>query len=169
MKYSVVILVAMLYGMSGCSSQKKLVKQAPFTVEKPSCTSFVGGREASGSGFVLRLPVVMQTDTKITFEKVYFRGHILDAEWETEDGKQIVQCRYERKPSDKKDFIMHDDPVMEVGNQPPGEIKDKEDFPFELKPDEAVIAYTHNGKIRYTKISGVKDKSPEILPGRENN
>ena len=168
MKYSVVILAAMLFGMGGCSSQKKLVKQAPFLVEKPSCTPFAEGREASGSGFVLRLPVVVQTEEDIVFEKVFFRGHVLDSEWVTEEGKQILQCRFEKKDKDKQDFIMHDDPMMEVGNQPPGKIKE-EDYPFDLKPDEAVIAYRHKGKTRYSKIVGIKDKSPMIFPSRENN
>ena len=155
--------------MSGCSSQKKLVKQAPFFVEKPSCTPFDGGMEASGSGFILRLEVVLQTDDEIAFEKVFFRGHILDSEWITENGKQLLQCRYVRKTKEKPDLIMHDDPMMEVGNQPPGEIKEKKEFPFELKTDEAVIAYRHKDKTHYTKISGIKDKSPVIFPGRENN
>ena len=63
---------------------------------------------------------------------------------------------------------MHDDPMEEVGNQPPAEIIKKEDYPFELKPDEAVITYRHKGKTRYVKIGDIKDKSPMIFQGREN-
>jgi len=169
MKYTFSIMVVILFGMSGCSSQKKLVEQAPFSVEKPTCTPFDGGVEASGSGFILQLPISMQTDEEITFEKVFFRGHILDPEWITEDGKRFLQCRYLRKSMEKPDIIMHDDPMMEVGNQPPGAIIEKEEFPFELKPEEAVIAYQHKGKTVYTKISSIKDKSPLIFPGRQND
>ena len=64
---------------------------------------------------------------------------------------------------------MHEDPIMEVGNQPHGEIKEKEEYPFNLEQNEAVVSYRHKGKIRYAKITGVKDKSPVIFPGRENN
>ncbi len=168
MKYSVVIMVVMLFGMGGCSSQKKLTKKAPFIVEKPSCTAFAEGREASGSGFILRLPVTIQTNDEIAFEKVFFRGHVLDSEWVIEEGKQILLCRYKKKVKVKPDIIMHDDPMEEVGNQPPAEIIKKEDYPFELKPDEAVITYRHKGKTRYVKIGDIKDKSPMIFQGREN-
>ncbi|MCE2613658.1 hypothetical protein LVD13_11805 [Flavobacteriaceae bacterium D16] len=169
MKYTFTIMVVILFGMSGCSSQKKLVEQAPFSVEKPSCTPFEGGLEASGSGFVLQLPISTQAEDEITFEKVFFRGHILNPEWVTEEGNRFLQCRYMRKGKEKPDIIMHDDPMMEVGNQPPGEIVEKEEFPFKLKPDEAVIAYRLKGKTVYTKISGIKEKSPLIYPSRQNN
>lgn len=169
MKYSIAILVVMLFGVAGCSSQKKLVKQAPFIVEKPSCTPYAGGLEASGSGFILRLPVSLNTEEEINFEKVFFRGHILNPEWVSKDGKRFLQCVYKHKSMEKPDIIMHDNPLMEVGNQPPGEVAEKEDFPFELKPEEAVIAYSHEGKTSYAKISGVKDKMPYLLPAKEKN
>ncbi|MDX1314651.1 MAG: hypothetical protein R3356_04045 [Eudoraea sp.] len=167
MRYSVTILVVVLFGLSGCSSQKKLVKQAPFIVEKPTCTPFDGGRETSGSGFTLRLPVSLQTGDELVFEKVFFRGHVLDSKLVTEDGMQYLQCKYKREVKQKPDIVMHDNPIMEVGNQPPAEIREKEDYPFKLNPDEAVISYLHKGKTRFAKISGVKDKSPVIFPGRE--
>ncbi|MCX2718577.1 hypothetical protein [Lentiprolixibacter aurantiacus] len=169
MKYALTILVVMVFGLTGCSSQKKLVKEAPFSVENPSCTPYAGGREGSGSGFILRIPLTLLSDEEITFEKVFFRGHILDPEWVAEGGKRFLQCQYQRKSTEKPDIIMHGDPMMEVGNQPAGEITEKEEYPFELKPDEAVIAYLQKGKTRYAKIGSIKDKMPNLLPSKEMN
>ena len=169
MKYPAVLILGILFGMGGCSSQKKLDVNAPFSIEQPSCTPYAGGREASGSGFVLRLPISAMANSDITFEKVYFRGHILTPELLMEEKQQLLYCRYQRTPAEKPDIIMHADPMKEVGNQPPAEKVGTKEFPFELKAEEAVIAYRLEGKTKYTKISGIKDKTPDLLPTRPQN
>ena len=169
MKYPVALLFGILLGVLGCSSQKKLATDAPFSVEKPTCTPFAGGREESGSGFILRLPLSFQEYTEVAYDAVYFRGHILTPMLLEEAGKQVLYCRYERTPKTKPDMIMHDDPMQEVGNQPPAEKVGKKKFPFELQPEEAVISYRIDDRIKYVKVSGVKDKTPELLPARPNN
>ncbi len=169
MKYSFVLLLVILMGASGCSSQKKVGTKAPFTVDAPSCTPFAEGREESGSGFILRLPLSFQEFPDISYERVYFRGHVLTPILLEEAGKQVLYCRYQRIPQVKPDIIMHDDPMKEVGNQPPAEKVGKKRFPFDLQPEEAVIAYQFDDRIKYVKITGVKDKSPELLPTRPQN
>ena len=169
MKYPAAVILVIMFGMTGCSSQKKLQADAPFNIEQPSCTPFSGGREASGSGFVLRLPISGISDSGISFEKVYFRGHILTPELLSQEDRDFLYCRYEHIRREKPDIIMHADPVEEVGNQPPALKVGKEEFPFELEPQEAVIAYRQKGKTRYAKISGIKDKAPELLPTRPEN
>ncbi|MBT8204976.1 MAG: hypothetical protein KJP14_06170 [Eudoraea sp.] len=169
MKYPFALLLGILLGVSGCSSQKKIGTDAPFSVEKPSCTPFASGREESGHGFILRLPLSFKEYEDISYDAVYFRGHILTPMLLEEVGKQVLYCRYQRTPKVKPDIIMHDDPIKEVGNQPPAEKVGKKKFPFELQPAEAVIAYRIDDRIKYVKITGVKDKTPELLPTRPNN
>ncbi|MBT8311206.1 MAG: hypothetical protein KJO94_09055 [Eudoraea sp.] len=169
MKYPFALLLGILLGVSGCSSQKKIGTDAPFSVEKPSCTQFASGREESGHGFILRLPLSFKEYEDISYDAVYFRGHILTPMLLEEAGKQVLYCRYQRTPKVKPDIIMHDDPMKEVGNQPPAEKVGKKKFPFELQPAEAVIAYRIDDRIKYVKITGVKDKTPELLPTRPNN
>ena len=169
MRYLIALLLVILLGVSGCSSQKKLATDAPFSIEKPSCTPFAGGREESGSGFILRLPLSFPEYTDIAYEAVYFRGHVLTPILLEEAGKQVLYCKYQRTPKVKPDIIMHDDPMKEVGNQPPAEKVGKKKFPFELQPEEAVISYRIDDRIKYVKVTGVKDKTPELLPARPNN
>ena len=169
MKYPIAIILGILLGMTGCSSQKKIGTDAPFSVENPSCTPFAGGREESGSGFILRMPLSFQEYGDIAYDAVYFRGHVLTPMLLEEAGKQVLYCRYQRTSMVKPDIIMHDDPMKEVGNQPPSEKVGKKNFPFELQPEEAVIAYRTDDRIKYVKITGVKDKTPELLPARPNN
>ena len=169
MKYSLPLVIVILFGISGCSSQKKLVSDAPFRIENPSCTPYSGGMEESGSGFVLRMGVSINAGEDVDFETVYFRGHTLDPEVIIEEGKQYLQCRYVHKKQSKPDIVMHADTRKEVGNQPPAEKVGLKEFPFELKPDEAVIEYRYKGKTRYTKIGGIKDKMPDLLPAIQKN
>ncbi|NER09876.1 hypothetical protein SAMN06265375_101603 [Muriicola jejuensis] len=164
--------IVLILGLFGCSSQKKLVEQAPFTIKNPTCQEFAAGRPEGGSGFTLEIPVD-GLPSDIHFEKVYFRGHQMIPHNKVENGSTVLICEYQRNiPPASKDIIMHADPMEEVGNQPPALLKEKgEEFPFELKGDEAVLEYRLEGKrkSRYYKISGIKEKTPRQYPSRPQN
>ena len=164
------ILIVTIFSLYGCSSQKKFVTAPPFSINNPSYQQYAGGREESGTGFIVQFPVDMEAGNEIEFVEVFFRGHVLKAELE-EQGENIrIVCNHRNSDQDKKpDIIMHSDPKMEVGNQPPGSISKKDkDFPFELKKDEAVISYKtittepQKSKITFFKINGIKTK-PSLI------
>ena len=160
------LLMVTVFSLYGCSSQKKLTKEPPFTINNPSYQQYAGGREESGTGFILQFPVDMEAGNDIEFLEVFFRGHVLKAEQEKEGEKFYIICNYKDDVAvTKPDIIMHSDPKKEVGNQPPGPIsKENQDFPFELKEDEAVISYKNGAedpqkrKIAYVKITKIKTK-----------
>lgn len=162
----------LILGLFGCSSQKKLVEQAPFVVGGPTCQEYAAGRPEGGSGLILRIPLET-LPSRIQFGKVYFRGRVLTPQLETENGSSVLICKFEREEAIvQKDIIMHADPMEEVGNQPPVMLKEKEeDFPFELNSDEAVLEYKLEGKrkSRFVKIIGIKEKTPLIYPSRPQN
>ena len=84
-----------------------------------------------------------------------------------EDEGTMATAKFENH---KPDIVMHSDPKKEVGNQPPRlRTEEEKTFPFELNADEAVLSYLENGKVKYVKISGVKDKPARIYPGRPKN
>jgi len=164
------ILILTVFSLYGCSSQKKLTTAPPFSINNPSCQQFVGGREESGTGFILQLPVDVGTANEIKFLEVFFRGHVLESEIKEEGENLWIICNYKYTGEDKKpDIIMHSDPKEEVGNQPPGSInRENADFPFDLDKDEAVVSYKiitedpQNSKVAYFKITGIKEK-PSLI------
>ncbi|MGB5205996.1 hypothetical protein [Eudoraea sp.] len=164
------IIILTVFSLYGCSSQKKLTTAPPFSINNPSYQQYAGGREESGTGFILQLPVDVEAGNEIDFLEVFFKGHVLEAEIK-EDGENLrIVCNYKDTSEDKKpDIIMHSDPKEEVGNQPPASINRKNaDFPFDLDKDEAVISYKiitgdpQNNKVSYFKITGIK-KKPSLI------
>lgn len=168
MKISTLILLMAIMGISGCSSQKKLVEEAPFEVGDAYCTPVIGGREESGTGFKLEIPINRSGAQGITFDEVYFRGKVLASEAFVEGDEYVLRCAY-NKPVGKPDIVMSSDPYDEVGNQPPSLKKESErKFPFTLETDEAVLSYILPGssKVNYVKIGGIKDKPARVLPSK---
>jgi len=167
-----VLTVVILFGLFGCSSQKKLVMEAPFTIKDPSCQDYTAGREEGGSGFTLNLPIADNMG-EVTFEEVYFRGHIMKPSLVQNENGSVLVCDHRNEDLKvKPDIVMHADPKEEIGNQPPSLLKtDQKEFPFELEKDEVVISYREKGKkkMHYFKIKGVKEKLPLIYPSRPKN
>ncbi|MBT8264237.1 MAG: hypothetical protein KJN75_02770 [Muriicola sp.] len=173
MKKTIIIVLSIVFGVFGCTSQKKLTSDVPFTIKKPTCQQFTAGREEGGSGFVLRIPIGDMAITDVSYKEVFFRGHVLPVEIVKEATGMVLLCEYKNKPAQKKpDLIMDADPKKEIGNQPPEMItkKDKE-FPFELAPDEAVISFieANSNKVIYYKIGSIKDIEPQVYPSRPKN
>ena len=164
--------IVILFGLFGCSSQKKMVQEAPFTITNPSCQDYTAGKEEEGSGFTLSLPIA-DNEEDITFEEVYFRGHMMKPTLVQNEKGSVLECVYKNENTKvKSDMIMHADPKEEIGNQPPSLLElDQKEFPFELEKDEVVVSYREKGKkrIQYFKIKGVKEKLPLIYPSRPKN
>lgn len=168
---NIAAIIIIIFSLNGCSSQKKITETPPFSMNNASVQDWAAGREEGGTGYVLKLPLSMQEENLI-IDKVYFRGHIFQPVVNnTDDGMELI-CEYSTMPKQKKpDIIMHADPMEEVGNQPPTLKRQKMDFPFDLESDEVVISYKMEGKKKtyYTKIGGIKEKSPKIYPSRPKN
>lgn len=172
MKTSVYIAILSLLGFGSCASQKKLHVKPPFVVEAPSFQKWTGGKEQSGSGVDVQIPIREFKKENITFKEIYFRGQIGKATTATIDGIAYVKAKFTDHKFIKPDLIMHADPRKEVGNQPPMPQSTKNiAFPFELTDTEAIISYTENNheKVKYTKISGLKEKQPLIYSSKEQN
>jgi hypothetical protein len=173
MKQIPIYTIVILFGLLGCSSQKKLTETAPFVIMDPSVQDFAAGREEGGTGFTLKFPLKEYGDD-ISFVTVYFRGHQLQPTMEMGENTSVLICEFKRENSAvKPDIIMHSDSREEVGNQPPGPINmiPDEKPAFELKADEAVLGYKEKGKkrIKFFKVSGIKEKAPKVYPSRPKN
>ncbi len=149
----------MIFSLSSCTPQKKLVATTPFQIGETTCQSWVGGRPESGSGIRLNIPMLSDDMQGVQVQQAYFRGKVADLKMKTEDGKKFATANFQNNPGDKPDLIMDADAKKEVGNSAP-ELKDK--FPFELEPTECVISYLDGDTVKYHKLEGVKELKPLI-------
>lgn len=151
--------------LTSCSSQKKLVTNVPFTIGDGYCQEWTGGKEESGKGILVKIPVSEMEG--YTLEGIYFRGQMSSVSMEEKNGQKYAVANLQKLSNAKPDIVMHADPKQEVGNQPP-RMKNKEelDFPFELKDSEAVLSFSKKGKTKYCKVSGIKDKAAMIYPSK---
>lgn len=151
--------------LTSCSSQKKLVAKVPFTIGNGYCQEWTGGKEESGKGLLVKIPVSEMEG--YTLEGIYFRGQMGEVSLEEENGQKYAVTNMQKSSNAKPDIVMHADPKEEVGNQPP-RIKSEEelDFPFELKDTEAVLSFSKNGRIKYCKVTGIKDKAALIYQSK---
>ncbi|PCJ97679.1 MAG: hypothetical protein COA50_04365 [Flavobacteriaceae bacterium] len=154
------IVIAMIF--SGCVSQKKLQTETPFVLGAVTGQKWIGGMEQSGTGYELAIPVSNMSIQKVDLLEVYFRGKVTRVIIEENENVIMAVAKYY---SAKPDIIMHADPKQEVGNQPPTlDKKGAKAFPFDLKTNEAILSYLEKDKLKYVKITQVKEKAPKIYP-----
>ncbi|WP_350284141.1 hypothetical protein [uncultured Croceitalea sp.] len=159
MKVFTYTMLAMVFSLSGCSSQKKLTESAPMDLGDATCQAWSGGRAESGSGILLEIPVLAETSNTIELQKAFFRGMTADITLKTNEGKTMASASFKKQMLERPDIVMHADPKEEVGNKPP---KVKEVFPFELGSDECVISYLDGDTVKYFKVTGIKEKKARI-------
>ena len=100
-----------------------------------------------GSQTVFRIELKQPISEAIEMQTMYFRNQKASV-------KEISKNTFEATFS-KPDLVIDVDPKEEVVNQPPI-IKE---FPFQIKPNEAVLEYKHKGKTNYYLFSNVVEKS----------
>jgi len=158
MKVFTYIILAMSFSFTGCTSQKKLVKNAPFEMGEATCQRWTGGRAESGSGMLLQIPIMKDSIDKMQLQQAFFRGKVADVKVKSKDDKWFAEANF-KNATEKPDIVMHSDSKKEVGNQPP---KLNEKIPFELKEDECVLSYLDGEEVKYFKVIDIKQKKPLI-------
>ncbi|AIZ41033.1 hypothetical protein [Cellulophaga baltica] len=172
MKNLVYIYFIALLGLGSCASQKNMEAKPPFVIDHPTSQKWVGGKEESATGIDVVLPITQIMDENVSFQHLYFRGHVTTVKKEIIDGKQFVSAKITINKIPRPDIILHADPRKEVGNQPPHLKKEPiAEYPYELDNDEAVLSYIENDgkKVKYTKISKIKEKQPLLYSSKPRN
>lgn len=106
----------------------------------------MSGREESGSGTELRIPVTLIENSDIQMNHVYFMGKQVDAIVNSVNGENVIVVRIPNTAS-----------------------KSPEAIDLNLGKDEAVVSYSENGKLKYAKVSDIKQKQPQIYKGAPKN
>lgn len=156
MKELYILSLLLVFGLGGCSSQKKLTEQTDFVVQSAKCYKLLQGREESKPQLMLEVEV-NQIPEGAEEDYVFFRGEVKPYTFETAGGKSYLSARFSVNGRSKPDMVMEGDSQMEGGNQPPSLQPLLKEFPFELAKDEAVFRYKSGKKYVYFKVGGIVD------------
>ena len=146
MKYVLSCFILFCLCLTSCTSQKKLQVETPFEIGNATCQQYAGGREESGSGTELRIPVSLLENSDVELNEVYFRGKQVKALVNTVDNQEMI--------------------VVRIPNNNP---ESSETLDLKLNTDEAVISYNEDGEMKYAKVNGIKQKQPLIYKGAPKN
>ncbi len=146
-----------MVSFSKCASTKKLQDSIPVEIGNAYCQRWVGGIQGGGSGIDLYIPIESSRNIMV-FDSVYFRGKQTKLEL---DNETVFIGRFKTENNQKEDIIMSSEPHAEYGNKVPA-ISGK--IPFELEDSECVVSYKEGKKIKYFKITGIKEKKMIAYP-----
>ena len=142
-----------------CASMK-MDTTPPFSIKSAVYTNVTGGLPGNNS---LDLMIEFTSEDAIKFEEVFFQNKSTKAIIETKQNKQYIAARFNTSSGQaKNDLVLHANPKEEHGNTVNS--KNKKDFPFELKENEAIITYKVGTKIHYYKIENIKKGEKVFMP-----
>lgn len=137
-----ITLAAVLF--TSCAGNKELQEKAPANLGDVYYTT-------QGEIIHLYIPVNSIQTNRVNLTEVYFRNRkaMLTT---SEDMPGVYMATFQ---TGKQDMIMSSDPQEEYGNKMPQKVEKME---FDLKEDEAILIFTQNSKVKYYKLTGVKEK-----------
>ncbi len=146
MKYlSLLFSAAIVTGLfASCAGNKDLQEKAPATMENAYYTT-------QNKELTLHIPVITIQTNRVNLVGVYFRDKKSDL-FKSPDSPGVYIAKF---AMGKPDMIMSSDPKEEYGNKMPQKM---EKMNFDLEDDEAILIFTQNSKMKYYKLTGVKER-----------
>jgi len=141
-----IAVLALFTAILSCTSQKTLVESNSFEIGNAICQKWVGGKEKSGSGMDIMIAASFPEDSSVILKDIFFRG------------KQVPVTLF----TDMDNTFIKAEILTNAESS-------KEKFDFELEPTQAVLSYLENDTLKYTKISGIKEKQPLLYNSRPKN
>ncbi len=157
-------LSALTFSFSQCASAKKTMEiTKTIELSKKSSSevyyqSWVAGVRGGGSGTDLYISKSSVGNKELI--TAYFMKKIVAFDTLTKGSKMFI-ARFKGEANKIFDIEMNADAVNEYGNKV---LAEKTDFPFNLKPNEAVVSYLENKKIKYLKLTNISKKESLAYP-----
>jgi hypothetical protein len=147
------ILVALiLFSLVSCSSSKEISPNLTDNVESVYYQKWIAGVQGGGSGINFHVNLNLPLEENVKLEKVQFDTYEVAFE-------KISETEYVAKiNSHQNDLILDENPQKEYGNQAPKVI---------LKPNEANLIFSINGKEVIRNLQKVKEKPMIAYPSME--
>ena len=146
MKFVTVLII--LFGFSQCGGST-FVKNPPFKVEKAFYNKWVGGQPGASG---IKLEMHLRNADRIIFDSLYFQNKKTRVVLRSLGDTLQLIGHYSTSKRKNSNFILDVDVKKEFQNAPPI----TENFPFDLKYNEAILSYKKGKKIVFFKIENIK-------------
>jgi hypothetical protein len=117
------------------------------------------GAEARGEG--AETSVIVTVSESIALDSMYYNGKIAKLSPLLNPFAYEYVARFSSKINGPNELVMHSDPNKEYGNTVEGI---SNTFPFQLKPNQAMVSYKKGSQTRYFKIENISHKRPNESP-----
>lgn len=155
-----IILICSLL-LAGCSSQKKLETTAPFTLGEVYAQKWMVEDNLKDSGYEVIIPIMSLDENEAVIQNLYHQGKMVDLRIELRDTGMIALAEYSKEDLLKKDMLV---PEATSKKKKKKEAQKMELFPFRLLETEAVLSYLQNNKVKYVKLSGIRQNPMVVYP-----
>jgi hypothetical protein len=126
-------------------------------MESATYTNWVGGVPGVSGR---RVEIKLSEKKSVTFDSLFFQKKTTKIEIRETKGTTLLVAHYSTSSRKNNDFILHSDTKRELKNK----IPKPDNFPFDLKENEAIISYKVKGKIKYYKIENIKKAKEDTFP-----
>lgn len=148
--FKLLCLTLLSVSFSQCASTMKLQKEAPTTFGETYFQEWVAGVQGGGFGINVFIQV---NDKNVILDSIYFRGEVTELKTKPANASLFIgRFKGEANTQEPSLITTTDEKVEEV------------DFPFNLKENECVVSYKDGDKLKYFKITDMKEKPLEALP-----
>ena len=145
---SIAFLIVAICSFS-CACKKVITTAVPSVIENVYFQKWIGGQELSGSGIDFHLKFKNQLPPDTYLSKVYFQNQ--EAFFDRENETTFIAKFY------SKSLIKNDSIIDSNKRETP-------DFPFDLKPTEAILEFHINNKATQIKIENIQEKELLAYP-----
>ncbi|MFS4492800.1 hypothetical protein [Maribacter sp. 2308TA10-17] len=145
---------------AGCSSQKKLETTAPFNLGEVYAQKWLIEDNLKDSGYEVIIPIMSLDENEAVLQNLYHKGKMVDLSMELRDGGIIALAEYTKEDLLKKAILVPEN----FKKRSKKNSKKRELFPFELQETEAVLSYLQNDKVKYVKLSGIRQNPTVVYP-----
>ena len=141
-------ILFLLLGFSQCGGST-LVKKSTLKVEKAFYNKWFGGqRGVRGT----KVEIHLKDALEVIFVALYFQGKRTKVEVSQMEKFTRIIAHFSTLKRKNRNLILDADITKELENTLPS----LEEFPFQLKENEAILSYKKEGKTLYFKIENIK-------------
>ncbi|GGG92825.1 hypothetical protein GCM10011416_07300 [Polaribacter pacificus] len=144
-KVQIFLLVLIAFSLSQCKTTQ-FEKQAPFTIQSATYNYWKGGQPNVGG---TKVSFAYKATKPVEFDSIYFQQKSVKVELQEIAGTTYVVG-----------FFNNSRNIPVVGQVKATE--KKQSTPFQLGPNEAVLSYLKDGKIKYFKVSDLEEVSSNM-------
>lgn len=131
----------------------------PVAIVDAYAESWVAGVRGGGSG----TNVFVTVSEAMALDSLYFRGKTAKLRPLQLSKNHGYVARFSNSANSERDLVMHSDPKKEYGNTVAVE-RNSNTFPFQIKPNQAMVSYQKGKQIRYFLIENISTRKSKEFP-----